>query len=497
MICQTKEFLPYFGLPYHQSPHEGFPELFRDQWTVELQGKLEEFLRANARSTGQVKLVELFSSSASQNNSRAPTSPHQHETASAATAGVIDKLKQQLIESEKRTMAFMRKFNKVQTDYHGLIGITAELADSLESTLTGKPVTPEYISNICLRLFSSQLPSKEQQQQASIDFTRPGTAGELIRKSLAYSTTTYVSLASVKAHQQQHHQQQLNANGETKQQARQPLPQFDFVKLKRDLSKPTTDNGDDNDDENNDGHEMRQACLLQALRWRLTKADSLEMRQRTLAAYIAGDLLNCRSERVSSNPIIELLKSPVDTLRQQMAQVVNAFASLNHGRSYLASNNELVKCMHGAMRAEREDNYTRKNLLAALQKLSLRHKLQIQMVNENVIETLLDLLENNETLSDYSLEYATALLMNLTLKNVGKRRCAADHKRALKIVSELISNSTIEIQSYINAVLYNILSLASVKSHAKKMVNTACFFSMRVFFISTCALNDIEFGRHT
>jgi hypothetical protein len=28
VLCQTKEFLPYFGLPYHQSPQEGFPELF-------------------------------------------------------------------------------------------------------------------------------------------------------------------------------------------------------------------------------------------------------------------------------------------------------------------------------------------------------------------------------------------------------------------------------------------------------------------------------------
>lgn len=29
VLCQTKEFLPYFGLPYHQNPQQGFPELFQ------------------------------------------------------------------------------------------------------------------------------------------------------------------------------------------------------------------------------------------------------------------------------------------------------------------------------------------------------------------------------------------------------------------------------------------------------------------------------------
>jgi hypothetical protein len=59
------------------------------------------------------------------------------------------------------------------------LGITAELVDSLENTLSGKPVAPEYITNICYKLFQTQL-------KQTIDFTRPGTAGEYIRKSLAY-----------------------------------------------------------------------------------------------------------------------------------------------------------------------------------------------------------------------------------------------------------------------------------------------------------------------
>ncbi len=72
----------------------------------------------------------------------------------------------------------------------------------------------------------------------------------------------------------------------------------------------------------------------------------------------------------------------------------------------MASNLDLIKNMHYVLRNEKEDTITKQNLLAALQKLSLRRNLQTLMINDNVLEWLVDLLENNEELSDYSLEYA-------------------------------------------------------------------------------------------
>lgn len=128
---------------------------------------MEDFLKVALKSQNQPKLNELFS-------------VQQSLLSDSETNVQIQKVKQQLIESEKRTMAFMRKFNRVQSDYHNLIGITAELVDSLENTLNGKPVSNEYIQNICFKLFNTQL-------KQTIDFTlRPGTAGDQIRKSLAY-----------------------------------------------------------------------------------------------------------------------------------------------------------------------------------------------------------------------------------------------------------------------------------------------------------------------
>ena len=210
--------------------------------------------------------------------------------------------------------------------------------------------------------------------------------------------------------------------------------------------------------------------LLQALRWRLTKAESTEQRQKILTSYINSDLLNFRNEKMS-NSVIDLLKSPNDIIKQFMARFINTFASLNYGRSYLASSSDLVKNVIFVLRHEKEDSFTRKNLLAALQKLSLRHNLHVLMINENAIDYLVSLLEDNESLSDYSLEYAVALFMNLTLKKLGKYKCVKDHRRILKVLTDLLSNSSIEAQNYINGALYSILTVPEIRRYAKEIVS--------------------------
>lgn len=52
----------------------------------------------------------------------------------------MQQLQLQLVESDRRVTSYMRKFSKMQADYHNLIGITAELVDSLEATVSGKMV---------------------------------------------------------------------------------------------------------------------------------------------------------------------------------------------------------------------------------------------------------------------------------------------------------------------------------------------------------------------
>lgn len=48
-----------------------------------------------------------------------------------------------------------------------------------------------------------------------------------------------------------------------------------------------------------------------------------------------------------------------------------------------------------------------------------RRHLQTQMIENNLIPWLIDVLEEHDSLSDYTLEYSVALLMNLCLRTAG------------------------------------------------------------------------------
>lgn len=76
-------------------------------------------------------------------------------------------------------------------------------------------------------------------------------------------------------------------------------------------------------------NERRQLALLQALRWRLTRAETPEIRQKILSAYTAGDVLNCH-ERMRYNTF-DLIKSANDNVKQYMARFINTLATLNQG----------------------------------------------------------------------------------------------------------------------------------------------------------------------
>ena len=53
----------------------------------------------------------------------------------------MNQIQQNVVEAERRCMTYIKRYNKLQSDYHNLIGITAELVDSLESCINGSPVS--------------------------------------------------------------------------------------------------------------------------------------------------------------------------------------------------------------------------------------------------------------------------------------------------------------------------------------------------------------------
>ncbi|XP_060007852.1 lisH domain-containing protein ARMC9 isoform X2 [Lagenorhynchus albirostris] len=404
-LSQTTEFLPFYALPFVPNPmvHPSFKELFQDPWTPELKLKLERFLGLIFKASNTPKLLTLYKENGQSNKE------------------VLQQLHQQLVEAERRSMTYLKRYNKIQVDYHNLIGVTAELVDSLEATVSGKMITPEYLQSVCVRLFSNQM---RQSLARSVDFTRPGTASTMLRASLAPVKLKDVPL----------------------------LPSLDYEKLKKDLIL---------------GSDRLKAFLLQALRWRLTTSHPGEQRETVLQAYISNDLLDCHSR--SQRSVLQLLHSKSEVVRQYMARLINAFASLAEGRRYLAQSTKVLRMLEERLKEEDKDVITRENVLGALQKFSLRRPLQTAMIQDGLIFWLIDVLEEPDCLSDYTLEYSVALLMNLCLRSTGKNMCAKVAGLVLKVLSDLLGHENREIQPYVNGALYSILSIPSIREEARAM----------------------------
>uniref|UniRef100_A0AAR2M112 LisH domain-containing protein ARMC9 n=1 Tax=Pygocentrus nattereri TaxID=42514 RepID=A0AAR2M112_PYGNA len=393
-LSQTTEFLPFYALPFVPNPaaHPSFQELFQDSWAPDLRKRLEKLLSLILKASATPRLLTLYN---------------------------LKQTQAQLAEAEKRASCYMRRFSKMQADYHNLIGVTAELVDSLEATVSGKMISPEYLQGVCVRLFSGQM---RQSAAQSIDFTRPGTASSMLRASIAAPKDVPL------------------------------LPSLDYEKLKNDLMT---------------GSDRLKALLLQALRWRLTRSLQGEQRDTVLQAYISNDLLNCCHTKQKT--VLHLVKSKNEIVRQYTARLINAFASLSEGRMYLSQFPPLLKLLVDCLHTEEKDSVARENVLGALQKLSLRRVHQSTLIRQGLIGWLVDELQDSDSLSDYTLEYAVALLMNLCLRTPGKRRCTERAKHVLKVLTDLLGHENHEIRPYVNGALYSILSVPTIRLEAKEM----------------------------
>lgn len=142
------------------------------------------------------------------------------------------------------------------------------------------------------------------------------------------------------------------------------VEKVDYGKIKRDIVHTSTS-------------PRVKALLLQALRWRLTKAKTDFKREKTLDCYIGCDLIGCRSDLDQRTKIIKQISTTVGGdnyyVKEEWARLINTIASLRKGRNYLSPNEALIICMQKAAMSESSDTVIKQHLLAALQKLSLRY----------------------------------------------------------------------------------------------------------------------------
>ncbi|CAF0774210.1 unnamed protein product [Adineta ricciae] len=327
---------------------------------------------------------------------------------------VLTQLNTENEELKDRNRETNKQIKNLSTDYCNLISITMELVETLQQAIVGKTITNDYIDNVCTRLglarLRESLPNVMESARLGIDdpFTE----------------------------------------------------KFDYTKIKRDVIHVSTP-------------ARQKALLLQALRWKLTKARTDFKREKMLESYIACDLLGCNTDTEQQSKIIKELTAPstgeTEFVKEEWARLINTIASLRKGRNYLVSNESLIICMQKSAILESSDTSTRQHLLAALQKLSLRRSVQTIMINQNMIKWLVPLLSKTDDLSDYTLEYGVALLMNLCLRTNGRKKCAEIAEQVITVLSNLLSHPNHETRPYVNSSLYSVLTVKLIRDKANEL----------------------------
>lgn len=112
----------------------------------------------------------------------------------------------------------------------------------------------------------------------------------------------------------------------------------------------------------------------------------------------------------------------------------------------------------------------RETSLRVLQILSLASQIMIRMIDLDVIRWVVNLLKTEgNVLSDNNLEYATALLMNLTLRSQGKKKCEELDTDILKVLNEHLEHENNQVRTYVNGTLYSVLESKKLRDEAKAL----------------------------
>ena len=204
--------------------------------------------------------------------------------------------------------------------------------------------------------------------------------------------------------------------------------------------------------------------LFKEIREKIYSKDNT-LRTLTLYQIFFYDILGA----LSNNSLFKQLLSNKN-INLEVIKLVNSLANYNIGKNYLLSNNNIIEDIAKLMIAENTDTPLRQNCLGSLQKFSLRNEPQNKLIELNVIHYLIDIfMFQGDILSDYSIEYGLALLMNLSLRKGGKEKFEAVGEKIINILIKYLKYDNIQILTCINGMLYSLIKMKKIRKLAVEL----------------------------
>lgn len=445
-LSKTEEFLHFYALPYIPSPqeHPAFKILFTRGWVAELKERISKYFKSNASQNQQPLLVQIYKNYSSGKSRSQPRGKNvRKELESSFDEEVFaehEELKSQYFLLQKREEYTRNTLVESQAKWTSfskdILSLTKDLYSCVENLRRGFNVDYSLISSILEKVNRYEIFLNNNGDDASVSYSQADHSVSDLTPSPHRRDISESSIAPIRLDKEM-------VKGYS------TLPHLNYAIVIRDL--------------NNLQDEMQICSLLQALRWRLSRSQAY-LRKEILGAYVKYNVL-CTTK--PHDFLLDKLLEWEGRVKEFTVRFLNVIATECAGRSYLLSKENLISILANALFIEKEDSVLRQNTLGILQKLSLRRNAQSAMIEIDMIDWLGKVLKHElHSISYYSLEYATALLMNLSLRTLGKDKIQNSHIDLLLVLNHLLEHENTQVRTYVNGTLYSILTRQKLKDRA-------------------------------
>jgi len=209
------------------------------------------------------------------------------------------------------------------------------------------------------------------------------------------------------------------------------------------------------------------AAVLRALLQRLASAEApLARRRGVLVSVVCFDVFGVHS---CPQALPALLSDP--SVAELTLGLLAVLACEAMGRNYVVTSSACVEKMALVLMEQPLDSALHTQALAAMQRLSLRRALQDRVIELGLVEWVVGVLgwqgeEIQRAPSEFSLEFGSALLMNLALRTAGKHKCAG--LDVLAVALNLMEHWNPQIRTHVNGTLYSLLTVPSFRASARQ-----------------------------
>jgi hypothetical protein len=205
------------------------------------------------------------------------------------------------------------------------------------------------------------------------------------------------------------------------------------------------------------------------MRIRAFRRNDAQLKQMTLYSIFFYDLF------YKFNLLKEVLNRKKDypNISLEFMKLMNKLSCLKKGRNYLlmkSNSLSMIEDLFNNLKSEKQDTELRQNILATLQKFTPRLEPINKLIDLGIIKWLIDVFTYEmNTLSDSTIEYGLALLLNLSLNKNGRNKFEEDAERTIQILIHYLNkDNNVQIQTSINGALYSLLRKKGLKEAAKK-----------------------------